>query len=142
MAATLLDVGSVDGWYLCGPLDMVETLQGTLAGLGVDASAINTELFFDQRIEKGVIEKVRHVIASPFERVTYSEANPHVNDSAWPERRLDHVLVSWPRQRPSGNPVAAERFGLDAVDGVTASDHWGVWADLRTGRELHDAERR
>ena len=74
--------------------------------------------------------------------VTYSEANPHVNDSAWPERRLDHVLVSWPRQRPSGNPVAAERFGLDAVDGVTASDHWGVWADLRTGRELHDAERR
>lgn len=61
---------------------------------------------------------------------TYSEANPYVNDSAWPERRLDYVMVSWPRRRPNGNPVRVERFGLDAVDGVIASDHWGVVADL------------
>lgn len=62
---------------------------------------------------------------------TYSETNPYVHDSAWPERRLDHLMVSWPRSRPNGNPVAAGRFGLEPVDGVTASDHWGVWADLR-----------
>jgi asparaginyl-tRNA synthetase len=30
--------------------------------------------FFDQRIEKGVVETLEHVIASPFERMTYSEA--------------------------------------------------------------------
>lgn len=61
---------------------------------------------------------------------TYSEANPYVNDSAWPERRLDYVMVSWPRQRPNGNPIRTMRFGIDPVDGVTASDHWGVMADL------------
>ena len=64
------------------------------------------------------------------EGVTYSAINPYVNDSAWPERRLDYVLVSWPRQRPNGNPVRADRFGLDPIDGVIASDHWGVVADL------------
>ena len=66
---------------------------------------------------------------------TYSDTNPYVNDSAWPERRLDYLLVSWPRRRPSGNPAAVQRFGLDPVDGVIASDHWGVAADLRVADE-------
>lgn len=61
---------------------------------------------------------------------TYSEANPYVNDSAWPERRLDYVMVSWPRRRPNGNPKRATRFGFDAVDGTVPSDHWGVAVDL------------
>jgi asparaginyl-tRNA synthetase len=30
--------------------------------------------FFDERIEKGVVETLEHVVASPFERMTYSEA--------------------------------------------------------------------
>ncbi|MEN8161485.1 MAG: asparagine--tRNA ligase, partial [Myxococcota bacterium] len=30
--------------------------------------------FFDQRIEKGVVETLEHVVASPFERMAYSEA--------------------------------------------------------------------
>lgn len=64
---------------------------------------------------------------------TYSVANPHVNDSAWPERRIDQVLISWPRRRPNGNPRRAERFGLDPVDGQTGSDHWGVVVDLAVG---------
>ncbi|MEM7143256.1 MAG: endonuclease/exonuclease/phosphatase family protein [Actinomycetota bacterium] len=61
---------------------------------------------------------------------TYSHDNPYVVDSAWPERRLDYILVSWPRQRPNGNPVRAERFGDQPTDGVIGSDHWGVVADL------------
>lgn len=61
---------------------------------------------------------------------TYSESNPYVEDSAWPERRLDYVLVSWPRRRPNGNPMHAERFAMTAVDGVVPSDHWGVAVDL------------
>ncbi len=69
---------------------------------------------------------------------TYSEANPHVNDSAWPERRLDYLMVSWPRRRPAGNPVRAERFGLEPVNGVTASDHWGVVADLAISPDTRD----
>lgn len=63
--------------------------------------------------------------------VTYSDANPYVNDSAWPERRLDYLLVGWPRRRPNGNPSEVRRFGLDPVDGAIASDHWGVVADLQ-----------
>lgn len=44
-------VASIDGWYLCGPLDMIESATATLGELGVDAGRIHTELFFDQRIE-------------------------------------------------------------------------------------------
>jgi ring-1,2-phenylacetyl-CoA epoxidase subunit PaaE len=36
----------VDGWYLCGPYDMVTMAQKTLTDLGVDRSRIHTELFF------------------------------------------------------------------------------------------------
>lgn len=42
----LLGSGQVDGWYLCGPYDMVMTAHATLADLGVDESAIHDELFF------------------------------------------------------------------------------------------------
>lgn len=51
LAGTLIDVGSVDGWYLCGPLDMVESLTAALADLGVADDRVHHELFFDQRIE-------------------------------------------------------------------------------------------
>ena len=51
LAATLIEPDRVDGWYLCGPLDMVETAQSTLASLGVDEADVHYELFFDQRIE-------------------------------------------------------------------------------------------
>lgn len=51
LCGSLIDTETVDQWFLCGPLDMVETLQGTLGDLGVNENAINTELFFDQRIE-------------------------------------------------------------------------------------------
>lgn len=36
----------VDGWYLCGPYDMVMMARETLAELGVDESRIHDELFF------------------------------------------------------------------------------------------------
>ncbi len=48
---SLIDATAVDQWFVCGPLDMVETAQTTLADLGVAPETINTELFFDERIE-------------------------------------------------------------------------------------------
>lgn len=51
LAATLIPTDTVDAWYLCGPLDMVEAVTATLAELGVDGSKVHHELFFDQRIE-------------------------------------------------------------------------------------------
>ena len=51
LASSLIPPGDVDGWFVCGPLDMVETVGTTLGELGVDADSIHTELFFDERIE-------------------------------------------------------------------------------------------
>jgi ring-1,2-phenylacetyl-CoA epoxidase subunit PaaE len=51
LASSLIAVDTVDAWFLCGPLDMVETVTATLGDLGVDPSKVHHELFFDQRIE-------------------------------------------------------------------------------------------
>jgi ring-1,2-phenylacetyl-CoA epoxidase subunit PaaE len=42
----LLGTDPVDGWYLCGPYDMVMEARETLTDLGVGDSAIHDELFF------------------------------------------------------------------------------------------------
>lgn len=67
---------------------------------------------------------------------TWRRENPLTADSAWPNRRLDYVLVSWPRPKPVGNPSAAGLVGTEPVlvDGepVWASDHAGVVVDLVT----------
>jgi len=65
--------------------------------------------------------------------LTWSKENPYINNSAWPNRRLDYVLVGWPReQRPAGNPQRAWLFGTEAVDGVMPSDHYGVAVEIET----------
>jgi ring-1,2-phenylacetyl-CoA epoxidase subunit PaaE len=48
----LVDVDRIDEWFVCGPLDMVETAQQTLVDLGVPADRVHSELFFDERIER------------------------------------------------------------------------------------------
>jgi endonuclease/exonuclease/phosphatase family metal-dependent hydrolase len=63
---------------------------------------------------------------------TWVRRNPYLQNSVWPERRLDYVLVSWPRPAPLGNPVQAFLFGDGPVDGLWPSDHLGVAVDLRT----------
>lgn len=42
----LLAGRAVDGWYLCGPYDMVMTARETLSSLGVEPDLIHDELFF------------------------------------------------------------------------------------------------
>jgi ring-1,2-phenylacetyl-CoA epoxidase subunit PaaE len=46
LLAGLVDVDSVDGWYLCGPFEMVGAARQALADRGVDPAAIHDELFF------------------------------------------------------------------------------------------------
>jgi endonuclease/exonuclease/phosphatase family metal-dependent hydrolase len=62
--------------------------------------------------------------------ITWSVDNELCVDPAWPRRRLDYVLVAWPRPRPIGNPVSCRVVGVDTVDGVQPSDHYAVVADL------------
>lgn len=63
--------------------------------------------------------------------LTWSNENPYLNSSAWPNRRLDYVMIGWPRpKRPRGNPISATLFGVDPIDGVMPSDHYGVAVDI------------
>ncbi len=52
LCSTILDPEAVDQWFVCGPLEMVETAEETLVSLGVHGEVINSELFFDERIEQ------------------------------------------------------------------------------------------
>ncbi|MGH3309723.1 MAG: 2Fe-2S iron-sulfur cluster-binding protein [Streptomyces sp.] len=42
---SLLSVPDIDGWYLCGPLGLVEGAAGALRGLGVPRARIHQEIF-------------------------------------------------------------------------------------------------
>ncbi len=61
---------------------------------------------------------------------TWLRANPYAADSAWPDRRLDYLLVSWPRPKPVGNPIRAWLTG-HGTD-LWPSDHLALVADLTT----------
>lgn len=45
LLARLVPVGSVDEWYLCGPLGLVTDARQVLSARGVDSSHVHTELF-------------------------------------------------------------------------------------------------
>ena len=45
LARALFDPATADGFYLCGPFAMVETVKAALAGIGVPASRVHAELF-------------------------------------------------------------------------------------------------
>jgi endonuclease/exonuclease/phosphatase family metal-dependent hydrolase len=62
---------------------------------------------------------------------TWSAANPLVPKRAvYPDRRLDYVMVGWPRLRNAGHVAACHLAGTAPVDGVWPSDHFCVVADL------------
>ena len=61
---------------------------------------------------------------------TWTRDNPHAADAQFPRRRVDHVLVGWPRPKPLGNPLRAELAGTAPVCGIVPSDHYAVVVDL------------
>jgi endonuclease/exonuclease/phosphatase family metal-dependent hydrolase len=65
---------------------------------------------------------------------TWTRDNPNAAEASWPRRRLDYVLVSWPREKPFCSPLHAELVGT-RPDPVVPSDHYGVLVELddRTG---------
>lgn len=59
-----------------------------------------------------------------------AERNPHAEPTHEYPRRIDYVLVRGPDQLVRGKPLSA-RVVLDGVeDGVCASDHYGVLAEI------------
>jgi endonuclease/exonuclease/phosphatase family metal-dependent hydrolase len=67
---------------------------------------------------------------------TWTRDNPHAADAQFPRRRVDHVMVGWPRPKPLGNPLRAELAGRLPVDGIVPSDHYAVVVDLDDRRSL------
>ncbi|MBT8240240.1 MAG: endonuclease/exonuclease/phosphatase family protein [Acidimicrobiia bacterium] len=66
---------------------------------------------------------------------TWNRDNSNAADAAFPRRRLDHILVGWPRPKPVFNPRAAELVGVEpGPDGLHPSDHYGVLVTV-DGRE-------
>jgi len=62
---------------------------------------------------------------------TWASTNPRVpRRAAHPNRRLDYVMVSWPRRRGAGHVASCALAGTTPVDGVWASDHYAVVADI------------
>ena len=64
---------------------------------------------------------------------TFSPANPLVTTGNWPlelGRRIDYILVRCDRHGPTLRVTACDRVFDRPVDGVWASDHFGVTADL------------
>ena len=71
-------------------------------------------------------------LAGDGDGATWRADNPYQEASAWPNRRLDYLFVSWPRPKPVGNPTAVRLAGERPVGSVWASDHAAVVADLVT----------
>lgn len=62
---------------------------------------------------------------------TWSAVNPRVPRRAiHPHRRLDYVMVSTPRRRGAGHVRRCSLAGTAAADGVWASDHFAVVAEV------------
>jgi endonuclease/exonuclease/phosphatase family metal-dependent hydrolase len=66
---------------------------------------------------------------------TFTPRNPLVRDWDWPFRRLDYVLVRCGRHGgPTLEIIGCELVLDEPVNGVWASDHFGVVADLELPR--------
>jgi endonuclease/exonuclease/phosphatase family metal-dependent hydrolase len=62
---------------------------------------------------------------------TWSNANPYAALDLEPDRRIDYVLVGWPKAGGAGHVTSCRVVGTEPVDGVVPSDHYGVLAELR-----------
>jgi endonuclease/exonuclease/phosphatase family metal-dependent hydrolase len=62
---------------------------------------------------------------------TWSDRNPYLANASWPRRRIDYLLVSWPRAKGQGTPTKCWNAGTAPINGIMPSDHFAVVADLR-----------
>lgn len=70
-------------------------------------------------------------MAADGDTATFSARNPFAAAGLYPEKQLDHIFSHWSKAHGAGHPVAAAIIGSQPQDGLYASDHFGVVADLR-----------
>jgi len=62
---------------------------------------------------------------------TWDNKNPFAAQSLEPDKRIDYLFAGYPKDRGAGHIVKCELVGNVPVDGVWASDHFGLMAELR-----------
>jgi endonuclease/exonuclease/phosphatase family metal-dependent hydrolase len=62
---------------------------------------------------------------------TWDNANPFAAASLNTGMRIDYILLGMPKSGGCGHPIRIERVGVQPVDGMIGSDHYGLVADLR-----------
>lgn len=63
---------------------------------------------------------------------TWSNRNPYARSAIEPDRRIDYVLAGYPQPSGIGRIETCRVVCDDAEDGVWPTDHFGVYAELRT----------
>ncbi|MEE2677424.1 MAG: endonuclease/exonuclease/phosphatase family protein [Myxococcota bacterium] len=63
---------------------------------------------------------------------TWSNDNPHAARDREPDRRIDYVFAGLPQRNGLGQFLACRVVCHEERDGVWPSDHFGVYAELRT----------
>ncbi|MFE5238906.1 MULTISPECIES: 2Fe-2S iron-sulfur cluster-binding protein [unclassified Streptomyces] len=90
----LLPVSDVDGWFLCGPLGLVEGAEGALRALGADRSRIHQEIF--HVADEGTARTTAARVEEPAESTLTATLDGR--SGSWPvqggESLLDTVLRS------------------------------------------------
>ena len=69
---------------------------------------------------------------------TYDRANPYALRSREPSRRIDYAYVRGPGRHLCGEPIACHVALTEPTDGVWASDHYAVVADIWAAPRPHD----
>jgi endonuclease/exonuclease/phosphatase family metal-dependent hydrolase len=69
--------------------------------------------------------------ASSATGATWTNDNPYAALDLEPDRRIDYVLVGWPKAGGAGHVTRCTVEGLEPVDGVVPSDHLAVLAEIR-----------
>ncbi|MGP3635257.1 2Fe-2S iron-sulfur cluster-binding protein [Streptomyces sp. 24-1644] len=88
----LLSVTDVDGWFLCGPLGLVQGADKALRELGVDRSRIHQEIF---HVEDSPAPATR--IEAPTDSTL--TATLHGRSGSWPVQKAESLLETVLRSR-------------------------------------------
>jgi hypothetical protein len=65
---------------------------------------------------------------------TWSNRNSYAVVALEPDRRIDYVFVGLPQRSGPGQLLSCRVVCNDEKGGVWPTDHWGVYAELRTDR--------
>jgi endonuclease/exonuclease/phosphatase family metal-dependent hydrolase len=76
-----------------------------------------------------------HAVAGEGRGITFSKRNTFAAESREPERRIDYVYVRGPDRQGRGQPLGARVCFDHAVEGIFASDHFGVLARIRVDED-------